>query len=130
MRIPLIVLSYCLLALAMHAAPSTEVRLLLDHKSARPGDTVLAGLELKMQPHWHTYWQNPGASGDPTKIEWSLPPGYQAGPIEWPLPEKYDFAGLATYVYHDTAILLIPIKVPTSAKPGPVKLSGKAFWLE
>ena len=34
----------------------------------RPGETVMAGVLLKMPPGWHTYWKNPGDSGAPTKI--------------------------------------------------------------
>ena len=39
-----------------------------------------------MQKGWHTYWQNPGDSGLPTTLEWKLPAGVEAGPIEWPAP--------------------------------------------
>ena len=78
------------------AAPKTVPVLWLESAAARPGDTVLAGVRLKMAPKWHTYWRNAGESGGPTEIEWQLPEGITAGPIQWPVPEKYDFAGLVT----------------------------------
>jgi len=34
-------------------------------QGAEPGKTVWVGLQLKHQPHWHTYWLNPGDSGLP-----------------------------------------------------------------
>jgi len=49
-------------------------------------ETVLAGVELKLDEGWHTYWKNPGDAGSPTKIEWQLPTGISAGEIQWPLP--------------------------------------------
>src|SRR5207247_1894489 len=65
--------------LHLQAAPKTDARLLLDHRTARPGDTVLAGVHLRMAPKWHTYWRYPGDSGAATKIAWTLPPGVIAG---------------------------------------------------
>ena len=41
-------------------------------------------IEISMDKGWHTYWINPGDSGDPAEFEWELPEGFQmSGPI-WP----------------------------------------------
>ena len=69
---------FCLGGVSASAA-HTQARLVLADETARPGDTVLAGVQLRMDPRWHTYWQNPGASGMATTIEWQLPPGVTAG---------------------------------------------------
>jgi hypothetical protein len=39
-----------------------------------PGKPLWLGLLIEHQPHWHTYWKNPGDSGLPTTLEWQLPP--------------------------------------------------------
>lgn len=57
-----------------------------------PGKTVWLGLQLAHQPDWHTYWKNPGDSGLPTMLQWTLPSGVSAGEIAWPLPKKYRWA--------------------------------------
>ncbi|MCX7670685.1 MAG: protein-disulfide reductase DsbD family protein, partial [Anaerolineae bacterium] len=54
-----------------------------------PGKPLWLGLAIDHAPHWHTYWKNPGDSGLPTTLEWSLPPGFVAGDIEWPTPVSY-----------------------------------------
>ena len=69
-----------LLALAWPASAAlrggkTETRLLLSAESAKPGETVMAGVELRMAPGWHTYWRNPGDSGQATEIQWVVKPG-------------------------------------------------------
>src|SRR2546426_1833304 len=69
-------------------AAHTQARLLLSAETARPGDTVLAGVHLHMDKGWHTYWRNSGGSGMPTTIDWQLPAGVAAGSIQWPVPEK------------------------------------------
>ena len=112
-----------------HAA-HTQVRLMLSADTARPGDTVLAGVDLKMEPGWHTYWKNPGGAGMATKIEWQLPPGVIAGEIQWPLPEKLPPVEVTTYGYNDEVMLIVPLKLATNLPAGPLDLKAKVSWLE
>ena len=73
-----LVLLTLLVALPLRAA-TTQARLVLPTDAVAPGQTVLAGVRLKMAPKWHTYWRNAGDAGAPTEIEWSLPAGITAG---------------------------------------------------
>ena len=108
----------------------TQARLVLAADAARPGQTVQAGVHLHMDPRWHTYWRNPGASGIPTEIQWQLPAGISAGAIQWPVPEKLPAADLTTYIYKDDVVLLTLLTVPPDARPGPLTLKAKVSWLE
>ena len=102
-----------ILALALPAASSqaanTTARLVLSHEAAKPGETVWAGMHLRMNQGWHTYWQNGGDAGAGTKIDWTLPAGVTVGAVQWPLPEKkVDVAAgtsLTSYVYHNDVVL-------------------------
>jgi thiol:disulfide interchange protein DsbD len=118
------------IALTAHAAPHTRATLIVSADTAKPGDTVLAGVRLQMDPQWHTYWQNPGASGLATKIAWQLPPGITAGPMQWPVPEKLPDEDLTTYIYTNEVVLLVPLKLAADLPAGPLELSGKVSWLE
>ncbi|MFM2082842.1 MAG: hypothetical protein RL380_1533 [Verrucomicrobiota bacterium] len=118
------------LAAASARAAHTQARLVLSAASARPGDTLTAGLHLTMDETWHTYWRNSGDSGMPTKIKWSLPPGVTAGEIHWPLPEKNTAAGLTTYVYEHEVVLLVPLTLASNLPAGPLELRAQATWLE
>jgi thiol:disulfide interchange protein/DsbC/DsbD-like thiol-disulfide interchange protein len=115
--------------LGAHAA-HTRATLLLSASVAKPGDSILAGVRLQMDKGWHTYWKNSGDSGQATIIQWHLPAGVAAGEIQWPLPEKFSAEGLTTYVYHDEAVLLVPLRLATDLKPGPLELKAKVKWLE
>ena len=108
----------------------TQVRLLLSAETARPGDTIYAGVDMKMEAGWHTYWKNAGDAGSPTKIEWTLPPGVTAGEIQWPLPKKLPPAEVTTYGYEDEVVLIVPLTLGTNLAPGEVNLSAKVSWLE
>jgi thiol:disulfide interchange protein len=120
---------FCLAGLCAQAA-HTEVRLVLAQEQARPGDTVLAGLHLRMDAGWHIYWRNPGNSGIPTQAEWSLPKGVTAGPIQWPAPEKLQEQDLTTFIYKNEVVLLVPLHLAADLASGPVELKAKVSWLE
>ncbi|HEY3932029.1 MAG TPA: protein-disulfide reductase DsbD domain-containing protein [Verrucomicrobiae bacterium] len=120
---------FCLAALTARAA-HTEVKLLLSADTAKPGDTIWAGVDLKMEPGWHTYWKNPGDAGIATAIKWQLPPGISAGEIQWPLPEKFPPIEVTTYGYTNEVTLLVPLKIETNFPPGQIDLKANVSWLE
>ncbi len=95
----------------------------------RGGDTTVA-LMLTPQPGWHTYWINPGDSGLATKLEWTLPAGVSAGPIQWPAPHPAPLGELTNYGYDDETLHLVNISVPTGwPQDTPVTLQARAKWL-
>ena len=111
-------------------AAHTQADLLLAASQVRPGDTVLAGVRLRMEDGWHTYWRNPGESGMATQIEWTLPDGVTAGPVQWPAPNKSMLADVLAYHYDHEVILLVPLKFDTNLSPGDLELKAKVTWLE
>ncbi len=113
-----------------HAQGKTKARLLLSHQTAKPGETVMAGIEFKIRPFWHIYWRNQGESGIPTKIEWTLPKGVTVGEIQWPIPEKTKFLDATTYEYHNEMVLLVPVTVTADAPAGILEIAAKVTWLE
>src|ERR1700722_3828692 len=119
----------CLVALAARAA-HTQATLVLSDDTAKPGDTVWAGVDLKMDPGWHTYWKNSGDAGIPTTISWQLPPGVTAGDIQWPLPQKFPPIEVTTYGYEGETMLLVPLTIGTNVPPGPITLTANLAWLE
>ncbi len=98
-----------------------------------PGKSVWVGLQLAHQPEWHTYWKNPGDSGLPTRLEWTLPPGVLAGDIQWPVPRKIPIGTLANYGYENTVLLPVPLAIAPDFKLSPLaqdlEVKLKASWL-
>lgn len=130
-RITCLVLTglFCVTAGVVGAA-HTRAQLLLSAAAAKPGDTITAAIQLKMEAGWHTYWRNAGDSGDATKIKWTLPDGIVAGEIQWPPPEKLTVAGLNTYIYHDEVLLLVPLQVADSFPRSGIEIKAEVSWLE
>lgn len=105
-----------------------EAELVAARDAMEPGQPLLVALRLKAKPGWHTYWRNPGDSGQPTSIEWQLPPGFTAGAIRWPVPQRLLIGPLANYGYEGEVLLASEIRVPADAK-GTVTLAALAKWL-
>ena len=119
---------------ALFANPvSTErvtASLVAEHSWVAPGDAVHLALVLDIRPGWHTYWRNPGDSGEAPRIQWTLPPGVTAGPIEWPVPERIPVGPLANYGYSGRALHRIPLAIPADWSAGePIAIRADVDWL-
>ena len=107
-----------------------EAELISSVDSVRPGEPFRMALRMKMDEHWHTYWVNPGDSGLGARIDWTLPEGYSAGPLEWPFPHAIPTPPFMTYGYEDEVYLLTTITPPLAAATGgEITLSATASWL-
>ena len=126
----LLLLVLCAFPVALRAQVKASLVAL---KSTFPAaaSEVVVGLRLEHEPHWHTYWLQPG-TGLPTSLDWQLPPGWTAGPIRWPAPHRvYDTAGnLAGNGYDGVVTLPVTLTPPRELAPGViVTLRAKAEWL-
>ena len=95
-----------------------EAELVADRISVAPGGMAHVALRQKIQPGWHTYWRNPGDSGQPVTLDWTLPPGWSAGPIVWPTPERLKIGPLMDYGYTGDVLLPVALTAPAGAKAG------------
>ncbi|QDO98672.1 thiol:disulfide interchange protein [Ferrovibrio terrae] len=118
---------------SVQAQPSgndlVDAALIAEPQSIRAGQPFWVGVRLRMAEHWHTYWRNPGDSGLATEISWALPPGFSAGPIVWPVPERIPVAHLVNYGYEGEIVLLTQITPPAALPGGDVPLRADVNWL-
>lgn len=110
-------------------AGEVQAGLVAEKTAALAGKPFALGLRIIHDPHWHTYWRNPGDSGLPTSMAWQLPSGWQAGPIQWPTPKRLPVGPLANFGFEGDLLLPVELVVPANATPGPVRLTAKASWL-
>ncbi|GHA04949.1 thiol:disulfide interchange protein DsbD [Arenicella chitinivorans] len=95
-----------------------------------PGSRFSVALQLDIRDGWHTYWRNPGDSGQATAIAWTLPDSVSAGEIQWPFPERQYVGPVANYGYHGTAMHLVDMQLAADWPIGePVVLAAEANWL-
>ena len=130
------VLSLCFLWLAglLQAVPykgqHATVELLADVSEIVPGETFHLGLRYELEPHWHVYWKNPGASGLAPEVEWTLPEGFAAGSMAFPAPERFELGGLVSYAHEGSPLFIVPVQAPFDLPAGEtVTIRASAFWL-
>jgi thiol:disulfide interchange protein DsbD len=110
--------------------PRVTVSLLGETASIQPGTSFWVGLHQRIAPGWHTYWTNPGDSGEPPTLDWELPAGWEAGPLVFPQPERMPVGPLMSYGYTNEVVLLTRLTPPAGLPTGvPVTLRGHAAWL-
>lgn len=83
-----------------------EARLLINAQNVMPGEMVEAGVFFEIEDDWHMYWRNPGDSGLPTKLKWTVV-GADVGPLRWPAPNAFKEAdgALTTHAYGESVFL-------------------------
>ncbi|MET0984446.1 MAG: thioredoxin family protein [Steroidobacteraceae bacterium] len=119
--LPLLLVLLCHAAAAASdraATAQVQARLVASVTAVKPGEQILLGVQQQIIPHWHTYWLNPGDSGTATSIDWSLPAGASAGPIQWPVPQRFTLGPITNYGYADEVTLLSTVSVPQNATVG------------
>lgn len=105
-----------------------EAELIAENTVLEPGSVNWLALRLSPEKGWHVYWQNPGDSGLPTTLRWTLPGGTSAGAIEWPYPQRQSLGDLTNYGYDAETLHPVPLSVAADAT-GMLKLAAEAKWL-
>ncbi len=123
-------LSYPLMVWAQQGMPQhVRVTITPERTAVTPGDTIYIAIAQDIDPGWHTYWINPGDSGQAMFVTWTLPAGFEIGKTHWPAPEKVMIGPMASYGYHDKTVILQELAVPESLPSGPLTLKAEAVVL-
>ena len=69
-------------------------------------------VRFNLDKDWHTYWINPGDSGDPASFNWNLPKGFNISEPIWPTPELIPYPPLTTFGYTNELKLLFKLSLP------------------
>src|SRR3954452_8038777 len=124
---------FVLSALRTFGAATSHVQasLVAADASVQSGHPINVALRFVHDPHWHTYWVNPG-TGLATKLTWKLPPGWSAGEIQWPAPHvlKDSQGNIVGNGYEGELFLPVTLTPPANLKPGEkIELHADADWL-
>jgi len=119
---------FLLLAVAWLVSPSrsaaspieehASLELVSEQNAIVPDKELWMGVRFDLEDGWHTYWVNPGDSGEPPRIEWELPAGFQAEAIQWPYPTRLSTPPLADYGYEHQVLLMVMVRPAPGLKEG------------
>jgi thiol:disulfide interchange protein DsbD len=112
------------------SAPHVIVQLMNEEFAVYAPDAIDAGVYFKLEPGWHVYWKNAGDSGEPPKIDWTLPKGIQAQPMQFPAPKRLPLGPLMDFGYENEVLFPVRLLVDSTLKPGStINLAAKVSWL-
>jgi thiol:disulfide interchange protein len=110
-------------------SPATKAELVSEVKTITAGSKFSLALKLEHPEGWHSYYQNSGGVEEAPAIQWNLPEGFSAGPIQWPTPSVKDGFFGKSFVYPGTPVFLVEITAPASLDPGKtVTFTADATW--
>lgn len=92
---------------------------LIAAKSAKDGDKKVhrAGIEIKLESGWHTYWRYPGDAGVPPRFDFSGSGNVKSVKVLWPAPQRYREGELDTIGYAGGLVLPLRIEPQDAGKP-------------
>ncbi len=115
---------------ATRSAAKATVELLADQAAVTPGRPLTLALRFQIEKGWHIYWRNAGVSGLPPSVKWKLPPGFEAGPLQFPAPKRYPSELGDSFILEGRPTLLVEMKVPAGLPAGEeVEIAGAVSWL-
>lgn len=90
-------------------------------ESAQP--VLRAGIEIKLQPGWKTYWRYPGDSGVPPTFDFAASENVRSVTVSYPAPVRFaDGGGGQSIGYTGGVILPLRIVPQDAAKPVRLRL--------
>lgn len=108
---------------------ATVADLRAEVKSIAPGQSFQVALKLDHPAGWHSYYRNSGGVEVGPAITWTLPDGFLASGIRWPVPEVKDGYFGKSHIYNGSPVFLTEITVPATFEVGgSVTLTADATW--
>ena len=99
---------------------NSQVRLISGTVDIDGKPTLLAGVQMRMDPGWKTYWKNPGDSGVPPGFNWSGSKNLKEAEVLYPAPHRFaDGSGTALGYAQE---VVFPVKVTPEREGEPVEL--------
>lgn len=121
--------SYCIESEPVAKEGVKALQLGAGHDSIQPGQPIEIGLLIEHLPEYHTYWKAPGIVGLPTSIKWTLPEGFSASDLEWPVPEVTKMAQYTCYGYERDVCLITKIQTPKQITSDSITIKARVAYM-
>lgn len=93
-----------------------EAKLVVDSFSPKKDSVISIGVLINLKDDWHIYWRNPGDSGLPTEVDYTLPEGFKVSEIKFPIPKIFYSDQIVNYGYSQQVLLISEIRIPKDFK--------------
>ena len=102
------------------ASTDSKVRLVSGTVDLDGKPALLAGIQLRMDSGWKTYWTNPGDSGVPPSFDWAGSKNLKHVELLYPAPHRFADANGMAIGYDDEVVF--PVKLTPERENEPIEL--------
>jgi DsbC/DsbD-like thiol-disulfide interchange protein len=102
-------------------ADNSKLRLLI---AGAAGPKLSGGIEILLDPGWHTYWRNPGETGVPPSFDFSASENVSSVEVFYPAPERFDDGASFSLIYRDEVVFPIAVTPVDRSRPVHLKLAA------
>jgi DsbC/DsbD-like thiol-disulfide interchange protein len=81
-----------------------------------------AGIEVRLEPGWHTYWRYPGDSGVPPRFDFSGSDNLKSAKVRFPAPHLFTDGSGNSIGYSDSVIFPVEVTPREAGKPVTLRL--------
>jgi DsbC/DsbD-like thiol-disulfide interchange protein len=106
--------------LAWVSSTDSKVRLVSGTPDIDGKASLIAGVQLRMDPGWKTYWRNPGDSGVPPSFDFKGSKNLKEAVLLYPAPHRIADANGTAIGYDDEVVF--PVKITPEHEGEPVEL--------
>ncbi|WP_343717419.1 protein-disulfide reductase DsbD domain-containing protein [Inquilinus sp.] len=85
---------------------------------------IPAGLHIRLDPHWKTYWRSPGDAGLPPALDWAGSQNLGTATLAYPAPHRFQLFGLETYGYETEVVFPLTLPVAQAGQPQHLALAA------
>ncbi|MFN0132915.1 MAG: protein-disulfide reductase DsbD domain-containing protein [Phycisphaerales bacterium] len=113
------------------APPRARVEILAETTALIAGKANELALAFRIEKGWHLYYNGQNDTGFPPTIErLTMPEGFVAREVKWPVPVRHLSAGdILDHIYEERVTLLLPVEVPETAAGSEAEITVSLGWL-
>lgn len=102
---------------------SSRARLVAGTVPTEAGTRPFAGVEIRLDDGWKTYWRNPGDAGIPPRFDWTGSTNLASAEVLYPAPHRLPDPGGQSIGYKKLAVF--PIRLTPTNPGAPIQLRLK-----
>ena len=84
---------------------------------------VIAGVQIRLDPGWKTYWRSPGDSGVPPSFDWAGSKNLKSAEVLYPAPRRFADPSGTAIGYEDEVVFPVMVKPEKPGEPVELKLN-------
>ncbi|WP_305969763.1 MULTISPECIES: protein-disulfide reductase DsbD family protein [Mameliella] len=87
--------------------------------------SLSAGLHLRLNEKWKTYWRSPGEVGIPPSVDWSGSENVKDIEFLWPAPTRFTAFGIENFGYAGEVVFPLRVALEDSGAPAILRVRVK-----